>query len=124
MNVDPSPALAGHVEHAAEELGQPARQRQAETRAAHLRLQTVFELGELLEDPRLVLRRDADAGVRDREGDEPFARPASPAMTRTSPRSVNFKAFEIRLRRICETLPSSVKSGGSAVASSNTSETD
>ena len=32
---------------------------------------------------------------------------SSAADTRTSPRSVNFSAFEIRLRRICETLPSS-----------------
>ena len=30
------------------------------------------------------------------------------AVTRTSPLSVNFRALEMKLRRICDTLPSSV----------------
>ena len=37
------------------------------------------------------------------------------AVTRISPRSVNFSAFERKLRRICETLPSSVRMSGHAV---------
>ena len=45
------------------------------------------------------------------------------AATRTSPRSVNFSALEMKLRRICDTLPSSVCSGGSPLGSSKTSST-
>jgi rsbT co-antagonist protein RsbR len=45
-------------------------------------------------------------------------------ITGTSPCSVNLSAFEIRLRRICDTLASSVKSGGSWSAYSNTSATE
>ena len=45
------------------------------------------------------------------------------AQTRTSPRSVNLSALEMKLRRICETLPSSVSSGGTSRGSSNTSAT-
>ena len=51
---------------------------------------------------------DADARVRDGEHDA-CARPrVGAAVTRTSPRSVNLMAFEMKLRRICETLPSSL----------------
>ena len=45
---------------------------------------------------------------------------ASVAETRTSPRSVNFSALDKRLRRIWETLPSSVFSGGSPEGFSKT----
>ncbi len=38
--------------------------------------------------------------------------PTRRADTRTSPFSVNFNAFEMKFRRICEILPSSVKSAG------------
>ena len=46
------------------------------------------------------------------------------ADTRTSPRSVNFSALEMKLRRIWETLPSSWKSVGTLDVSSNSSATD
>ena len=48
------------------------------------------------------------------------ARPSSlgRALTRTSPRSVNLSAFEMKLRKICETFASSVCSAGSALTSS------
>ena len=45
----------------------------------------------------------------------------SVADTRTSPWEVNFKAFEMKLRRICESLRSSVKSLGSPSGSSKIS---
>ena len=46
------------------------------------------------------------------------------AETRISPLSVNFKAFEMKFRRICEILPSSVNSGGMWPASSKIRSTD
>ena len=46
------------------------------------------------------------------------------AVTRISPRSVNFSAFERKLRRICDTLPSSVCRSGTSSGSSNTRATD
>ena len=52
--------------------------------------------------------RDADPGVGDANR---TVRPSAAQRgreTRTSPRSVNFSAFEMKLRRICETFASSV----------------
>ncbi len=47
--------------------GEPARQGETEARALHLRLQWALDLPELLEDVVVLLRGDADAGVRDGE---------------------------------------------------------
>ena len=63
QNVEPSPGALLDADGAAEQLGQPLRQRQPEARAAHLGLQPVRHLAELVEEPRLVRLRDADAGV-------------------------------------------------------------
>jgi len=52
---------------AAEQAREPPAQGQAEAGALHLRLQGVPHLRELLEDALVVLGRDADAGVGDRE---------------------------------------------------------
>ena len=79
---------------------------------AHPALQRVLDLRELLEDALLVLGRDADAGVARRENDHRARPTPARAETRTSPRSVNLSALEMKLRRICETFASSVCSGG------------
>src|ERR1700730_3996308 len=120
----PRRALGRH--RAAQGRGQAPHQRQAEPGAAHAALDRILELAELFEDALLVRGGDADAGIRDREGDQgaggPLAGPppAGRALTRISPRSVNLSAFESRLRRIWETLPSSVYIAGSPSGSSKT----
>ena len=48
---------------------------------------------------------------------------SSVAVTRTSPRVVNLSAFEMKLRRICESLRSSVKIAGTPRGSSKISDT-
>ena len=63
MNVEPTPGSLRDRERAAEQLRQPPRQRQAKAGSAHAALQPMLELRELLEDPRLIVGRDADAGV-------------------------------------------------------------
>ena len=108
VNVEPDARRALDRDAAAEQLGQLAAQRQAEAGALDAALQRAVDLRELLEDPLLVLGRDADAGVGHRERHGVAVRGAARAETRTSPRSVNLSAFEMKLRRICETLPSSV----------------
>ena len=69
MKTEPAPDSLCSVSVPAEQFGQPARQRQAETGAAHAPLQPVLDLPELFEDPRLILGRDPDAGVGDAEDD-------------------------------------------------------
>jgi hypothetical protein len=63
--------LARHQKGAAEQLREPARQRKSQPGAAHPALQTVLELAELLEDPLLILRGDADSRVGHDERDRP-----------------------------------------------------
>ena len=70
----------------------------------------------------MILRRNADAGIGHLEIERTCCQTAL-AQTVTRPFGVNFSAFEIRFRRICETLPSSVRSGGSQPASSKINST-
>jgi hypothetical protein len=83
-------------------------------------LERIFNLAELAEDGFVVLRGNADAGVGNLEQN----RPGILAQTVTVPRGVNFSALETRLRRICETLPSSVYIGGRSDVLSKISSTD
>ena len=53
---DPTPGVLSTVRRPAEQKRQLPRQRQAETGAPHSPLERAVHLGELLEDPRLVLR--------------------------------------------------------------------
>ena len=63
----------------------------------------------------VVFRSDADCRCpRPRTRPRPRRR-AWRAVTRTSPRSVNLSAFEMKLRRICDTFASSVYSGRHAL---------
>jgi hypothetical protein len=80
------------------------------------------ELHEVLEQVGRCLGRNADAGVADREFD--VSASSMRAETRTSPSGVNLSAFEMKLRRICETFLSSVYSLISSSGSSNTSDTE
>ncbi len=73
----------------------------------------MVHLREILKNQLLVFRGDADAGIGHRK-DDIICRPGR-AETRTSPRSVNFRAFEIKFRRIWEILPSSENIGGNVV---------
>ena len=68
-------------------------------------LQRILDLRELVEDAPVILRRDAEAGVRDLEQDQLPVLFDSRHVTRTEPRTVNLSALDTRLRRICETLP-------------------
>ena len=61
--------LALHRDPAAEQLGELARQRQAQSRAAQPLLQAHVELHEIREQVRHVFGGDADAGVGHRELD-------------------------------------------------------
>src|SRR5262245_4492337 len=61
------PGLALQLDAAPQQGGQLARQREAQAGAGDPLLQRVIHLLELLEDPLLVLRRDADAGVAHRQ---------------------------------------------------------
>ena len=76
-------------------------------------LERIFDLAEFAENGLVMLRGNADAGVCDRE-QHCRDRPPCCADTMTWPWGVNFSALEIRLRRICDTLPSSVCSGASS----------
>ena len=125
VKVEPTPGSLCDGQRAAEQLGQPARQRQAEAGAAHLPLQPMLELRELLEDPRLILRRDADAGVGDAERHHRGPRRRRGADTRTSPRSVNFKRVRDQVAQNLRHLAlRRCSSGGTPSASSKTSATD
>ena len=67
VNTEPWPGTLSTAMRAADQFGERARQRQAEPGALDLALQAIVDLGELLEDLLLILRRDADAGVAHRE---------------------------------------------------------
>ena len=124
VNVEPTPSVLSTGDAAAEQLGELAAERQAEAGALHAPLQRAVDLRELLEDALLILRRRCRCRCR-RPRTRPRCRPArARAPTRTSPRSVNLSALEMKLRRICETFPRRCSSGGRSSGSSKTSATD
>ena len=103
---------AGQPDLAAEQHGQLAADRQAQAGAAVLARGAGVGLLEGLEDQPLLLRRDADAGVLDREGDHLLrlaehrmvgapALVARPTRTSTWPCAVNLTALDSRFFRIC-----------------------
>ena len=69
MNVLPWPGTLDEPDLAAEQRRQLAADRQAEAGAAVLAARAGVGLLERLEDQLLLLRRDADAGVADGDGD-------------------------------------------------------
>ena len=63
-------ALTEHAfdsDRAADQFGERSRQRQAETGALHFLLQTRIDLREFLENPIMILGRDADPGIANGE---------------------------------------------------------
>ena len=94
-------------------LRELAADREAEAGAAVLAAGAGVGLLEGLEDDLLLLRRDADAGVGDLEGDDRRRVPqdrmvrrssrsaARETLSRTPPCSVNLKAFESRFFSTC-----------------------
>ena len=103
---------AAQLDFAAEQIGKLAADREPETRAAVLAAGAGIRLLEGLEDDPLLLRRDADAGIGDLEGDDRrrvlqrrvIGAPALAAgNTRrlTPPWAVNLKAFDRRFLRTC-----------------------
>ena len=70
MKVLPCPGVLDEPDFAAEQGGQFAADGQAEAGAAVLAARAGVGLLERLEDELLLLRRDADAGVRHREGND------------------------------------------------------
>ena len=70
MNVLPWPTLAVDAEVAAEQAGDLAADREAEAGAAVLAARRAVRLLERLEDQALLVLRDADAGIGDRERDD------------------------------------------------------
>ena len=66
-NAEPRPDLAFDPDVAAHQLDQPRRDRQAEAGAAEAAGRRAVRLRERLEDQLLLVARDADAGVDDRE---------------------------------------------------------
>ena len=107
------PVDAGEPDFAAEQHGQLAADGQAEAGAAVFARRAGVGLLEGLEDEPLLLRRDADAGVLDGEGDDLLGvarargdralQPcvAKPTRTSTWPCAVNLTALESRFLRIC-----------------------
>ncbi len=69
MNVLPCPGVLDQPDLAAEQRRELAADREAEAGAAVLAAGAGVGLLERLEDQPLLLRRDADAGVGDLEGD-------------------------------------------------------
>ena len=67
------PVDAGQPDFAAQQHGQFAADRQAQAGAAVFARRAGVGLLECLEDEPLLLRRDADAGVLDRKGDDLLA---------------------------------------------------
>ena len=106
-NTEPLPGSLSRLHAATQQFGQPLAQRQAQPGAAQALLQRRLDLREVLEDGVVELGRDADAGVGHGEGHLAVARRRC-AVTRTSPLGVNFSALEMKLRRICDSLRSSV----------------
>ena len=104
---------AGELDLAAQQHGQLAADGQAQAGAAVLARGAGVGLLEGLEDEPLLLRRDADAGVLDGEGDHLLApcsapgdrgsspRVARPTRTSTWPCAVNLTALDSRFLRIC-----------------------
>ena len=106
-NVEPWPSSLVDRDVAAEQDRQLPAERQAQAGAAQPLLDRRVHLHEVLEQRAEVLGGDADAGVGD--GRSSRGRPStSVAVTRTSPSGVNFSAFEMKLRRICDSFLSSV----------------
>ena len=104
------PGFALQPQPSAQQHRQIAAQRQAQAGAAMPLLQRILDLAELA--GRWF--RDAPAGCRCRclsPRKQHQSLPTALAHNRTRPSGVNFSAFEIRLRTICETLPSSVCKG-------------
>ena len=121
MKVEPTPGSLSTRHLAAEQLAPASATAAGRGRCPCTRRCSGFvDLGELLEDPLLVLGGDADAGVGAPRRRPCRRRRRRGAATRTSPRSVNLSALEMKLRRICDTLPSSVCSGGRPSGSSKT----
>jgi hypothetical protein len=104
VKVEPTPTAR---DAAAQQFGQLLGEGQAETGALDLLLEPVLDLGELLEDQFLILGGDADAGVVDGKGDRSLVHVGG-SRDADLPRSVYLRALEMKLRRICDTLPSSV----------------
>ena len=77
MNVLPLPGVALDVDLAAEQARDLAADREPEAGAAVLAAGGAVGLLERLEDELLLVLRDADAGVGDREGDHLLARRAA-----------------------------------------------
>ena len=107
----PRPELALERDVAAHRPREATADRQPETGAGGGPLGLV----ELLEDHLVQLRRDAGAGVADRDVETSAVHPCS--MTWTSPASVNLSAFPNRLTRIWRTRwRSSTTSAGAPVS--------
>ena len=93
-----SPNLALQDDVASHRSGEEPADRQTETGARRGALRLV----ERLEDDLLLLGRDARPGVAHGDAETAVGRAARPR-PRTSPVSVNFMAFPMRLTRICRT---------------------
>ena len=70
VNVLPVPTARVDAQVATEQAGDLARDREAEAGAAVLAARRAVRLLERLEDQALLVLRDADAGIRDRERDD------------------------------------------------------
>ena len=125
---------AAQLDLAAEQVGKLAADRQAQAGAAVLAAGAGVGLLEGLEDDLLLLGRDADAGVRDLEGDDrrrlaedrmigaPAAVAPRTMRSRTPPCSVNLKALESRFFNTCCRRLESVTMLRSRWGSSSTSK--
>ncbi len=102
VKVEPWPGVALDRDDAAQQAPASLReQRQAEARALGPRLQRVPDLDELLEDALPIDRIGCRCHCRfTANATLPSARVPTPSPS-LSPRSVYFRAFETRLRRIC-----------------------
>ena len=97
MNVLPCPASTSTRRSPPSRPAISRRDREAEAGAAVLAARRAVGLLERLEDQPLLVLRDADAGIGDRERDD-VGRRADDTRRLTRPRSVNFIAFDSRLR--------------------------
>ena len=107
---------------AAEHLDQRPADRQAEAGASELAGRRAVRLAERLEDERVLLGRDADAGIGDRKVHQRVVvvlRPSIPTVTVTPPLRVNLIALATRLIRTWRSRPWSPTSASGTCGSTS-----
>ena len=99
-------SLALYIDVSAQQLRKLPRKRQPAAASLHRFLELSLDLRPLLKNAFLIFRINAYSCVGNRQNHGIIV--PNEAETRTSPRSVNFKALLMKFLRICEILASSL----------------